>query len=628
MKTFTIEYVQIMNFKGIEDLTIQFDPKETTIKAPNGRCKTSILDAICWCLHGVDSTGRSDFDIKNTKKRELNELEHTVIVVINGTEFKRTLTEDWAGKRGGDLVLKGHKTKFWINGGADILKSSYDVKVAELLAESETFKSLSNPLYFNTDTVKFGWEKRRKVITVLHPVSDNDVAAGNDDFVKLLEFCQSKSKTIDEFKAGLKSEIKDLEAKLKDIKPAITENQNTLSGVSDWSVLEAELKEKNDLLTGVNEKINNKSLSLKEVYEARAAKQQEINEIKSKLNPADLTYKHLEARNLLPQLEYRLKSKGETIASTESKIKGIEANLDDLRKSYEFEASKTFILAPEDTKCPTCEREFENIKAVAGKLENNFNARIDSILSDIETRGIKLKSDLKYENDLLETYKAELVGIESEISATESKIQDLEKQLSSGIDPELKSRLAELEAELSQPVNEGSDDLKEFRTALEAEIKELNEKLLGKTNDEAKLKRIEELKAKQREHTDDIAKKQKSLDVTKAFTKARIDLIEGDINKLFSRVKWRLYETVILTGDEKEICVCEMDGVPFSSLSLAQKVEAGIDCINTLSKHYGMLFPVFIDNRESVISIPDYAGQIVNFKAEGEQVFGGKEIRL
>ena len=95
------------------------------------------------------------------------------------------------------------------------------------------------------------------------------------------------------------------------------------------------------------------------------------------------------------------------------------------------------------------------------------------------------------------------------------------------------------------------------------------------------------------------------------FIKKKIDTLESMINKKFSYVKFKLFETQI-NGAEIECCKALIDGVPFSDANTASKINAGLDIINTLCEYYKITAPIFIDNRESVVSIIDCKSQIVN----------------
>ena len=53
-------------------------------------------------------------------------------------------------------------------------------------------------------------------------------------------------------------------------------------------------------------------------------------------------------------------------------------------------------------------------------------------------------------------------------------------------------------------------------------------------------------------------------------------------------------------------------GVPFTSANTARQYNAGLDVINTLSKHYEVVVPLFIDNRESINQLIETESQVIN----------------
>ena len=64
MKKIIIKKIKLVNFKGIRNLTVDFDEQITTICGRNGSGKTSIFDAFTWLLFGKDSQDRKSFNIK------------------------------------------------------------------------------------------------------------------------------------------------------------------------------------------------------------------------------------------------------------------------------------------------------------------------------------------------------------------------------------------------------------------------------------------------------------------------------------------------------------------------------------------------------------------------------------
>jgi len=58
-----------------------------------------------------------------------------------------------------------------------------------------------------------------------------------------------------------------------------------------------------------------------------------------------------------------------------------------------------------------------------------------------------------------------------------------------------------------------------------------------------------------------------------------------------------------VNGGISETCVTLYKGVPYPDLNGAAKINIGLDIINTLSEHYGLSAPIFIDERESIVKL-------------------------
>ena len=95
------------------------------------------------------------------------------------------------------------------------------------------------------------------------------------------------------------------------------------------------------------------------------------------------------------------------------------------------------------------------------------------------------------------------------------------------------------------------------------------------------------------------------------FTKTKIDECEKRINAMFKFVSFKLYDYTF-DGNAVETCVPLVDGVPYGSANTAGQVNAGLDIINTLCRHYSICAPIFIDGRESVNEIIPTESQIIN----------------
>jgi hypothetical protein len=87
-------------------------------------------------------------------------------------------------------------------------------------------------------------------------------------------------------------------------------------------------------------------------------------------------------------------------------------------------------------------------------------------------------------------------------------------------------------------------------------------------------------------------------------------MVSERINSKFKLAKFKMFETQI-NGGITETCEAVFDGVPYSDLNQAMKVNIGIDVINTLSAHYNINAPVFVDNAESVTALEKMQSQVI-----------------
>ena len=101
--------------------------------------------------------------------------------------------------------------------------------------------------------------------------------------------------------------------------------------------------------------------------------------------------------------------------------------------------------------------------------------------------------------------------------------------------------------------------------------------------------------------------------------RAQINEVERRVNSLFRKVRFRMFERQI-NGGEAPTCVPMLEGVPYSDLNTAGKINAGLDIINTLCTFHETTAPVFIDNAESVNTLIPCGSQLVRLCVTTEPV--------
>ena len=127
--------LKLRNFKGIKNLEIDFNCKDTNIYGANATGKTTIFDAFKWLFFDKDSNDRKDFNIKtlDINNNPIHFLEHAVeaTLIIDGVDmtFKKVFQEKWVKKRGqSEQEFSGHETNYWID-EVPVKKKDYEEKI-------------------------------------------------------------------------------------------------------------------------------------------------------------------------------------------------------------------------------------------------------------------------------------------------------------------------------------------------------------------------------------------------------------------------------------------------------------------------------------------------------------------
>lgn len=196
-----LKSITLLNFKGIRNLTIGFNESGvTSIYGKNAIGKTTIFDAFTWLMFGKDSTDRKDFNIKTIDEsgNVIEKLPHEVsaTIIVDGEEMnlRKCYDEKWTKKRGTSVEeFTGNEVHPFIN-DVPYSVSEYQRKVNDICNES-IFKLITNPLYMPSMKKD---AQRQTLFDMAGELSDKDVAAGNKDFVALLDSLTGK--TLEEYK--------------------------------------------------------------------------------------------------------------------------------------------------------------------------------------------------------------------------------------------------------------------------------------------------------------------------------------------------------------------------------------------------------------------------------------------
>lgn len=633
MKLIILKQLIVENFKGIKEINIDFE-KVTNILGENALGKTSIFDAFSWLMFDKDSKNRTSFNIKplDEKNEVIRGLNPTVIGVleIDGVEIKlaKTYKEKWTKKRGeSEKIFTGNETIYEIN-DVPVKKSEYQKQISEI-ADEEQFKLLTNP-YFFSDSLNWK-EARQLILEVAGDITIGQVIDSNKELEPLrIELSNQNIETVMKSK---KATIKKLGDRKKDIPVRINECDRSIVDI-DFKTVRVEVETLNTSLEKIEDalldstKANEQILKDKEAIFSMKQRIQEINQ--QAINrggdkKVDLMNDLRVAENEVN--DYRLKL---ITIDNERKSKDYQKNtfikeMDRLRTKFVNKQKENLDTSSIETECPTCKRAFEtdDIEAKRQELLENFNLNKSKILKDIQAEGVGAKKEVEIitlELDELNKQSTELLGIiqdkNMKVEQIKSEIEKLKVEaVYIDADKEtletLNKDIAELETKVLSPNDTSIEELRAKKKDIINQINELNKTLAKEELNKDLEVRKQELLDEEKELGIEIAKQEKIVMLCELFIKTRVNMLENNINSKFKNVRFKLFKEQV-NGGIDETCEALINGVPFSNANTAGQINAGLDIIDTLSKHFSVQAPIFIDNRESVNNLIEIDNQIIN----------------
>lgn len=634
MKKITLRSLTLRNFKKIESLTINFK-EQTFIHGKNGLGKTTIADAYSWLLYGKNTSDQTDFNVKTLDEfnKPIHKLEHEVqgVFIVDEKEVKlsRVLLEKWTKKKGADVEeMTGHETKYFID---DVPTSATDFKkfVSELLDESFA-KTITNPLYFNA---RLKWNERREILSSMSGEITNDEildaiqenGADNFDIVELLNSetnLENEKKKIAVKKRELKDKIEVIPARLDELNRMKPEEK-------DFDAIETEIQYKKNALKSIEDQISDRQKSVEDqqikISEAQKKKFELENKIESikQQNKIDFDSSLYADKARLTQIESELKelsreaeTRSDKVEKNKAEILRINALNGALRADFAKVNASSFEMESGASCCPTCKQSLPNANQIEEELKSNFNRDKLKKLEDIRATGTKNNDEIKSleaENENLLSQVPEFLTKVETLQIEEKAIREkLNVTFEQTITPEWESLLKQIsEIQIPELKTVDVSELREKKSEIEKEIESKNLELLSKFEIEKHDARKNELNEEKRVLSQELAILEKIEMQIDRFNKAKIELIESRVNSKFDLVKFKMFETQ-LNGGESPACECLVDGVPFNDLNTASRINAGLDIINALQKHFQILAPVFIDGRESITEIIPTKCQVVS----------------
>lgn len=653
MKKIIIKRLSLVNFKGIRNLTIDFNESVTTISGRNGLGKTTIFDAFTWLLFGKDSKERKQFGIKTYGKdgQTIPRLPHEVsgVLDVDGKEITlcRRFTEKWQKKHGTTIErMVGHEEERLYN-DVPMSVDNWAEKI-EGICNEQVFKFITNPLYFSSQKAEV---QRAMLFRMAGEVTDEEVAKDYKNFQDLL--AQMTGKTMEEYKREIAAKKKRIKADVEAIPERMDECQRQITVMEcdkdgkpiNFNGLRAELEQKQAELAKVEEQIVDITKAYNGKMGTRLSKSRELGDINSQIikretEIKDEAYKsYREELNKQKELHYQVGTLKDEIARAEKEIANKQQELDKYAKVREEmiaewqEINKSQLTFDDkDFVCPTCHRHFDidDIEAKQREMTGHFNEEKKQKLEDNTSRG-------KANSERMKAVEAEIKTLQSCIANNDVAIKEyasnplFNKELtapdatplmvSDNELAELKDKAKTLQSEIEA---EAKDDMPDTGTLTSAkcgmmvDVDSIKAELAKEEYVKGGHERFAELEKQLRAQSEELAELEGIEDTMLEFAKTRVKLVEDKINSMFTMVKFKMFDTQI-NGGVVETCEAVVDGVPYSTQNNAMVINIGIDIINAICRSENISAPIFVDNAESINSILPTPSQLIRLVVTDEE---------
>lgn len=583
-----IRVIKIESFLGMRKFSAGLMSKSVKFSARNGAGKSTINNAVLWCLFGKDTNG-NELDPKPRERggkgdRIIGNTPSVEIEFDNGEVLCRKLLEDIKDKTTPNPVYKGDKGAYFVN-GVDVKKKDFDKRVQELTGDPEIFRIILDPNSFLT----MAWKKRREILEKMMGETrlEDTVSSSMLDILN--------GRPLKEALEIAKSALKKAETELEHLPTAIEEAQRKVpENVGDLATLQKEL----DAI--VKDRMQEEELcknpNFGKITELREKIAQTKREALRKYNDenanADKNLRELEKH--IANLTNDVKSTNRRIDDLRNEIVGYVGKLDKLRADYKEASEKEF----DQDKCVTCGQTLPDF--LLDEYKAKFNSEKAENLKKIKESGTTTKKNKAEAEAQLEKTLLGLKTIETDRDSSAERLNLLQKQKQSKpyADP---PEIAKIEAEIKQLAETGEFKKSEKLYKLEGEEQKLRDSISSTRMSVANFDRVKELQNRLETLGETIIElkstKEQIVNIQRTWNKA----IEDKVNQLFEITKFRMSNELKGGGEPEECCEAMYEGIDYNkTLNTGAKVCMCVDIANTFSKHFGLQFPTIIDNAESV----------------------------
>lgn len=640
------------NFKGTKHFSLDLpEGCSAAVYGENGTGKTTLADAWCWLLFGVDSKGQSDsknggFQVSTKGTSGLDYSVSAVIEVDGHTHtLRRVYREEFSRKNGESEKgqAKNH-TDYYLDDTPLKTKKQYDAFIDTLFPSREIGRALTIPSYFPRELEP--GSRRELLLKLFSPeITEDSVMDRHPELARLRTY--KGYKTVEQYRDWAKAQRTAVNKELDSIPGRIDEanlaKREEIPTPEDDAVFQRLQAEKAKLAMKISairsgsaqmDAIRRKSETEALLSERRAAYMGKFLHANDALN-ADAQALRKEISDKERAVFLLKRKKEERILFME----GIRKEIDHLGEKWQEWQGKRF--DESSTVCPTCGQSLppEQIQEAREK----FNLTRSETIRQIEEQGTQLRERLKRDSAAVKEEQKTITAAEQELAELQEKLDKLaaaivtpppfeETEDFRKLTKEIEG-LRQEEAILKVSAEKQIAPLLEKEETIQQRLDELARKRLNVEMNRQQEQRIRDLLAKQKELNLQLTTLDDGLTLADQFIRLRAMDLEEDINSHFEVVRWKLFDMQV-NGGVKTCCEAMADNdngifVEYgSNLNDGRRIQAGVDIINAITKATGVTAPIWIDGAGELTKKLNTQSQCVRlYASEADKVLRVEVLR-
>lgn len=647
MKQLKIKKISIENFAGLKNQIFEFNGNDARVYGANGTGKTTTATALQWLLFdkGLDGSTKSFNPVPlDENNEEEYELIPTVEVELddNGKTLKirkESHPKYTTNKTTNRKEYSRSRTKKQYINDESLKVKDFQSRISELVSE-DVFKFITNPAAFN----QLHWKEQRTILfEIADDIDTETIIKTNKNFEPIPQILGDHD--IETKQKILKDKISQIEKDIKDIPIRINQTESNKQEVPKYDEeryeeikqeIERLGKERVDVQNGKAEidlrnKLADKQAELKRLEDNHEANNENrITSLNNEFNVEEGTVSNLKTqiKNNNQQIDYE-NNRRKTLLD---KHKEIQSQIEEV-KNRQFEYK-------DDGVCSCCGQPLpaDQIEQAKEKALKQFNKNKSQEIEELNNSKERVVNDGKQIKPTIEKLESQNNSLQIRVNEAEDKSQRILNKINQLKASSVNVTQTEEYKSVLNDINEINNKRKDIKTTINDQLVNIDNQITELTQEKVEFENVKAIESSNK-HLDDAIRELRMQEdnlldekeeyvhqnqVLKAFITTRVKMLTENVNNKFNIAEFKLFNQLV-NGELEETCVTTVDGVEYSGgLNNAARINVGLDIINTLSQHYKITAPIFIDNAESITDIIPTEAQQIQLIVSGQD----KNLRM